>query len=516
MLRTALGQAIPIVENLALEVAPGVFGGAPVAVVEPDSSDNVCCILSPANMGGLQDGDSAYYDAQTGLTRNVRRIRNDPRAKGNLHRAAQAATPIRFRLGERLPEEYRKRLLDMLNNVRLSAMHTDEGSSPDFQRIIMNAGGQYDFEKATTLRSEGDLPLNDKRLDDLWVLSGRVLKTANEHLLEIQAEVLKAIPELKAAPFDLLKGIFYIVDQYVPENQTKQTGWANAAAIAIAKAVGIMLLGKIGRNEEKFFLDPAKAISVICHEIGHLVEGKLNPNMLHSGQSGAVGEAYGDLFSLFVTNELFYGGAAMPGPGSPNHRDRWGMGHDFLVPVPGETSVQYLRHFHERAHKDDHPALGNCVDDHHWPQKTDGEIGVEYKKTRVVDDGGEHLDASALNFIHYKMTMAFDGDVKKTIKIFSMGIALSNVARNRVVVNDEIAAYEVMAARSLYGDDAAILVRDLWMKELGYQIPELPDLKLPKPKKANVAVMGRAAVKKGGAAALWQGLRTYAGLASTR
>jgi Zn-dependent metalloprotease len=273
-----------------------------------------------------------------------------------------------------------------------------------------------------------------------------------------------------------------------------------------------MLLGKIGRNEEKFFLDPAKAISVICHEIGHLVEGKLNPNMLHSGQSGAVGEAYGDLFSLFVTNEIFHGGAAMPGPGSADHRDRWGMGHDFLVPVSGENLVQYLRHFHDRAHKDGHPALGNCIDDHHWPTKTDGGLSVEYKKTRVVDDGGEHLDASALNFMHYKMTMAFGGDIKKTINIFSMGIALSNVARNRVVVNDEIAAYEVMAARSLYGDEAATIVHDLWVKELGYKISELEDLKLPEVKQSRVIFKSRGVAKNGGVAALWQGLRTYAGL----
>lgn len=512
MLRQVLGRAIPVVENLAQGFAPGVFGGAPEVVDDVANSDNVCCILSPANMGGLQTSDPAYYNAQAELTRGIRRIRNNPRAKDDLHRSARAATPILFRLGERLPEEYRRRLLDMLGNIRLSDMHTDEGSSPDYQRVLMNAGGQHDFQKAATLRSEGDAPIGDKRLDDLWIFSGRVLKIANDHLREIQAAMLKSYPELKAPPFDLLKGIFYIIDEYIPENKTNQTGWANAAAIAIAKAVGIMLLGKIGKNEQEFFLDPAKAISVICHEIGHLVEGKLNPNMLHSGQPGAIGEAYGDLFSLYVINILLHGGKPMPGPDSPDHRDRWGMGHDFLAPVPGETLVQYLRHFHERAHKDDHPALGNCVDDHHWPKKSDGEISVAYKKVRVVDDGGEHLDASALNFMHYSMTMAFGGDIEKTLKIFSKAIALSNVARNRVVVNDEIAAYEVMAARELYGDDVATIVRDIWMQELGYKIPELKDLMLPKPKKAPQPAPSESGAKNRGVAALWQGLRTYAGL----
>lgn len=439
---------------------------------------DACCVISASALQGLRAADPEAYAAQLTSTRAIHQLRGSPQLRYQFANDLTSQLPYTFRLSQHVPRRIKDRVHSTLGNVA-PLRSVDAGSSPTLQRVLLDAGRQGDISdksKVKVLRVEGQAPTGDKDLDTLWVNAGVTVKLANELIDRVRVEIAKLYPEIPVdkLPFNNLLGQYPLVTNYIEKGSGKY-GWANLAAVPVPGAVGIMLLGALTAYEAPFFIDPIKAVEPQKHEVGHLVHHGLYPQLGDAGEVSPLKEAFGDCFAKWSMNRQFNHGALIQ-----NTREAWGMGADFLV-QQHDGFIDYLRHFYETAHRDDHKVLGTDMADHHWPLKRDCDLPRRYREIRAMDPGG-HLDAAAKNFIFYKTAQAFGGDVDKALMIFAMALAISNVANDYALVMDELAHHEVLAAKRLYGDEAAQVVKDIWKTELGFDTPAMGEMQRPEAK----------------------------------
>lgn len=174
-------------------------------------------------------------------------------------------------------------------------------------------------------------------------------------------------------------------------------------------------LGNGGSN----FKPLAGALDVIAHEFGHGVISN-TANLEYQGQSGAINEAYADIFGSMVD------------------RDDWLIGEDIT-----RTSFSPSGALRNMADPHNEGKYG----DPYWQPKTVSEM-----YTGSQDNGGVHINCGIVNFAYY--LFASEVTKEKAEQVFYRALTLYLTSRSQFV---DLRIAVVQSSKDLYGETSDVV-----------------------------------------------------------
>ncbi|MFH1357203.1 MAG: M4 family metallopeptidase [bacterium] len=381
---------------------------------------------------------------------------------------------------------YRRLVKDLLR-MRATPPQYDPTHVRGVERVLLDGNGLADTRQASLIWQEGHERPSQPVYNNLLNNTGRAINEANT-LIDKVTIILKILYPDTVIPIQILQGALVMVLNHDPEPRD-MLGWPNAAAVDVPNALGMMLFGILRAPGEKaLFYEPAEAFTVLWHELGHLLNSMLNGPSPYTSLSGAINEAYADLFSLFCQQKFQNGNKPLPVPTAEGAWKKWGVGLDFLKPYRPEGSDQkrdaMIRHFVESAYEG-HPLMGDDGALHMWASMNVSEIekaSPDFQEILSMDEGGVHILAAPINYAHYHMIINNGRMVEPVLMIFSVARAIAKMAGIYNMDLHSLAWLEIHAAKALFGDEQAKMVKSVWedtMKVSGEKLnQDLPEAKL--------------------------------------
>jgi hypothetical protein len=396
------------------------------------------------------------------------------------HPGAQAQSYLPRRL-------YLSRLLRDLTGFAPFPAKYDSSFVSGVDRVLLNGKGGADPRKSELVWQEGQPRPSNPIYNNLLDNTGLAVREANTLIRKVIKALQPLYPDT-TVPIQILQGALVMVLNHDPV-PGDALGWPNAAAVDVPNALGMMLFGMLrAPGEHALFYNPAEAYTVLWHEQGHLLNNMLHGASPYTALSGAINEAFADLFSLFIQQKLQNGNQPLPEPTADGAWKKWGVGLDFLKPyIPEGSDTRrdaMIRHFTDSAYEG-HPLMGDDGALHLWPGMNASEIeraSPEFQETLNMDEGGVHILAAPINHAHYHMIMQQDRMVEPVLLIFSVARAIAKTAGIYNMDLHSLAWLEIHAAKALFGDETASMVRSVWedtMKVSGEKLnQDLPEARL--------------------------------------
>lgn len=182
-----------------------------------------------------------------------------------------------------------------------------------------------------------------------------------------------------------------------------------------------------------------ESLDVIAHEIGHGVTD-YESNLVYANESGALNEAYSDIFGVGAT--IYNSGV---------NSDTWLIGEEVYTPGTPGDALRYMNN----------PTLDNQSYDY-YPERYTG----------TADNGGVHLNSGIMNLAFYLMSQGGSHPRGKTSTVVS---GIGNARAQQIFYRAQVQGYltanatfadmraaSIRAAEDLYGSSTVASVGDAW------------------------------------------------------
>ncbi len=219
-----------------------------------------------------------------------------------------------------------------------------------------------------------------------------------------------------------------------------------------------LVFGSGSTEDGSTFDSPLTTIDIVAHELGHAITENYvdngnnnNSGLLYQGESGAINEAYSDIFGMAIENYAWQQGH-FDGLGL-NYDDIWIMGE---LCTPNNIGIRSFSEPSEFGH----------------PMTYGGPLWVNPENLNI-DNGGVHINSSIMN--HWFYLLVYGNDTMDPIDpdpntAIEMGVDIILEAYNYLSYNtnyEEIRQATIQVANDLYGsaNDCGLTttVMDAWL-----------------------------------------------------